>query len=189
MMGARGLKEASEIAILNANYMAKRLDGHYDVLYSGKGGVAHEFIMDVRPFEAAGVAAEDIAKRLMDYGYHAPTMCLPVTGTLMVEPTESESKAELDRFCDAMIAIRSEIQQLELGVADAEDNMLMNAPHPAHAVLAADWSHPYTREQAAYPAPWTREQKFWPATGRVDNAFGDRNVVCACPPVEAYADE
>ena len=189
MMGARGLKEASQMAILNANYMAKRLDGHYDVLYRGKGGVAHEFILDVRPFQAAGVGAEDIAKRLMDYGYHAPTMSWPVTGTLMVEPTESESKAELDRFCEAMIAIRSEIQQLELGVADAEDNMLMNAPHPAHAVLADDWSHPYTREQAAYPAPWTREQKVWPATGRVDNAFGDRNVVCACPPVEAYADE
>ena len=189
MMGPDGLKKASQMAILNANYMAKRLDGHYDVLYRGKGGVAHEFILDVRPFQAAGVSAEDIAKRLMDYGYHAPTMSWPVTGTLMVEPTESEAKAELDRFCEAMIAIRSEIQQLELGLADAGDNVLKNAPHPAHAVLAADWSHPYTREQAAYPAPWTREAKFWPTTGRVDNAFGDRNVVCACPPVDAYAEE
>ena len=189
MMGADGLKKASQTAILNANYMAKRLDGHYDVLYRGEGGVAHEFILDVRPFQAAGVGAEDIAKRLMDYGYHAPTMSWPVAGTLMVEPTESEARAELDRFCDAMIAIRSEIQELEIGGADPDDNVLKNAPHPAHAVLADAWDHPYTREQAAYPAPWTREAKFWPTTGRVDNAFGDRNVVCACPPVESYASE
>ena len=187
MMGADGLKRASQIAILNANYMAKRLEGHFDVLYRGPGGlVAHEFILDVRPFQAAGVSAEDIAKRLIDYGFHAPTMSWPVAGTLMVEPTESESKEELDRFCDAMIAIRTEIQELELGTADADDNVLRNAPHTAAEVTADDWPHPYTRQQAAYPAPWSREGKFWPSVGRVDNAFGDRNLVCSCPPMEDY---
>ena len=187
MMGAEGLKRASQTAILNANYMARRLEGHYDVLYRGPGGlVAHEFILDVRPFQKAGVGAEDIAKRLIDYGFHAPTMSWPVTGTLMVEPTESESKAELDRFCDAMIAIRTEIQEIELGTADADDNVLKNAPHTAAEVTADDWSHPYTRSQAAYPTG-DRQSKFWPTVGRVDNAYGDRNLVCSCPPMEAYA--
>ena len=188
MMGPEGLRRASLTAILNANYMAKRLDGHYDVLFRGPGGyVAHEFILDVRPFAKAGVSAEDIAKRLIDYGFHAPTMSWPVTGTLMVEPTESESQAELDRFCDAMIAIRTEIQELEIGTADAADNVLKNAPHTLAEVTADDWDHAYTRAQAAWPAPWTRERKLWPTVARVDNAFGDRNLVCACPPVESYA--
>ncbi|HYE94646.1 MAG TPA: aminomethyl-transferring glycine dehydrogenase [Rubricoccaceae bacterium] len=188
MMGPDGLKRASQTAILNANYMAKRLEEHYDVLYRGPNGmVAHEFILDVRPFQRAGISAEDIAKRLIDYGFHAPTMSFPVAGTLMIEPTESESKAELDRFCDAMIAIRAEIQQVELGLIDAKDNPLKNAPHTAAHVMADDWVHPYSREAAAYPASWVREGKFWPAVGRVDNAFGDRNLVCACPPLEAYA--
>ncbi|MCH7976040.1 MAG: aminomethyl-transferring glycine dehydrogenase subunit GcvPB, partial [Bacteroidetes bacterium] len=189
MMGGEGLKRASQFAILNANYMAKRLDGHYVVLYRGLGGLAaHEFILDIRPFQKVGVSAEDIAKRLIDYGFHAPTMSWPVAGTLMIEPTESESKAELDRFCDALIAILAEIQAIELGMADREDNVLKNAPHTAAHVVSDDWTHPYSREQAAYPAPWTREAKFWPFTGRVDNAFGDRNLVCSCPPVEEYVE-
>ena len=188
MMGAEGLTRASQIAILNANYMAKRLEGHYDVLYRGPGGlVAHEFILDVRPFQKAGITAEDIAKRLIDYGFHAPTMSWPVTGTLMVEPTESESKDELDRFCDAMIAIRTEIQEVEIGTADADDNVLKMAPHTVAEVTADDWAHPYTRTQAAWPAPWSHERKFWPSTARVDNAYGDRNLVCSCPPMEDYA--
>ncbi len=188
MMGAEGLKRASQTAILNANYMAKRLEGHYDVLYRGPNGyVAHEFILDVRPFQAAGVSAEDIAKRLIDYGFHAPTMSWPVAGTLMVEPTESEPKAELDRFCDAMIAIRTEIQEVELGTADADDNVLTNAPHTVAEVSADEWAHPYSRQQAAWPAPWSHERKFWPSVGRVDNAWGDRNLVCSCPPMEDYA--
>ncbi|HEX9951423.1 MAG TPA: aminomethyl-transferring glycine dehydrogenase [Rubricoccaceae bacterium] len=188
MMGPDGLRRASLTAILNANYMAKRLDGHYDILFRGPGGfVAHEFILDVRPFQKAGVSAEDIAKRLIDYGFHAPTMSWPVTGTLMVEPTESESRAELDRFCDAMIAIRTEIQELEIGTADAADNVLKNAPHTLAEVTADEWDHAYTRSQAAWPAPWTRERKLWPSVARVDNAFGDRNLVCSCPPMEDYA--
>ena len=188
MMGPDGLKRASLMAILNANYMAKRLEGHYDVLYRGPGGfVAHEFILDVRPFQKVGVSAEDIAKRLIDYGFHAPTMSWPVTGTLMVEPTESESLAELDRFVDALIAIRTEIQEIELGTADAEDNVLANAPHTVAEVTADDWAHAYTRQQAAYPTEDARERKFWPSVGRVDNAFGDRNLVCSCPPMEDYA--
>jgi len=148
--------------------------------------VAHEFILDTRPFQKAGVSVEDIAKRLIDYGFHAPTMSFPVAGTLMIEPTESESKAELDRFCDAMISIRAEIREVELGLADAADNVLKNAPHTAAHVVSDAWAHPYGREKAAYPAPWLREAKFWPSVGRVDNAFGDRNLVCACPPMEAY---
>ena len=188
MMGADGLRKASQAAILNANYMAKRLEGHYDVLYRGPNGyVAHEFILDVRPFTKAGVSAEDIAKRLIDYGFHAPTMSWPVTGTLMVEPTESESKAELDRFCDAMIAIRTEIQEIELGTADAADNVLKMAPHTVAEVTADEWSHPYTRAQAAFPADGLRDAKLWPTVARVDNAYGDRNLVCSCPPMEAYA--
>ncbi|HLE55717.1 MAG TPA: aminomethyl-transferring glycine dehydrogenase, partial [Rhodothermia bacterium] len=188
LLGKTGLRRSSEMAILNANYMARRLDGHYDILYRGPNGrVAHEFIVDLRPIKReTSISEEDVAKRLIDYGFHAPTMSWPVPGTMMVEPTESESKAELDRFCDAMIAIRSEIQAVQLGVADPVNNVLKNAPHTALAVISDDWDRPYSREQAAYPAPWTREFKFWPSVARVDNAFGDRNLVCSCLPVEAY---
>jgi len=189
MMGGAGLTRATQIAILNANYMAHRLQQHFRVLYTGAGGrVAHEFIVDLRAFKAtAGVEAEDVAKRLMDYGFHAPTMSFPVAGTLMIEPTESESKAELDRFCDAMIAIRGEIAAIERGDLPRDDNPLKHAPHTAAVVTSSTWEHAYTREQAAYPAPWLREHKYWPTVGRVDNAWGDRNLVCACPPLEDYA--
>ncbi|GAB4369814.1 MAG: aminomethyl-transferring glycine dehydrogenase [Acidobacteriota bacterium] len=189
MMGPDGMRRASEVAILNANYIARRLEDDYRVLYRGRDGlVAHECILDVRPFKAsAGVDAEDIAKRLMDYGFHAPTMSWPVAGTLMVEPTESESRFELDRFVEAMKAIREEIREIEQGRADREDNLLKNAPHTAVALAAEDWPHPYSRERAAFPTPFTREYKFWPATGRIDNAWGDRHLVCSCPPVEAWA--
>jgi glycine dehydrogenase len=189
LMGAAGLTEASKVAILNANYMAKRLEGAFDVLYTGESGrVAHEFILDLRPFKAAGVEAEDVAKRLMDYGFHAPTMSWPVPGTLMVEPTESESKAELDRLCDALLAIREEIREIAEGRMDRDDNPLKNAPHTAAAVTADEWTHSYTRQQAAYPLPWVKERKLWPAVGRVDNVYGDRNLFCACPPVESYGE-
>jgi glycine dehydrogenase len=188
LMGAEGLTRATQVAILNANYMAKRLGPHYPILFKGKSGrVAHEFVMDARRLEGdAGIKVEDIAKRLMDYGFHAPTMSWPVPGTLMIEPTESESKAELDRFCDAMIAIREEIRAIEKGKADRTDNVLKNAPHTAASLLSDQWSHPYPREQAAYPAPWLRDHKFWPAVGRIDNPYGDRNLVCTCPPMEHY---
>ncbi len=191
MLGADGLTRATQVAILNANYMAKRLDGPYEILYTGENGrVAHEFVIDCRPFKkTAGIEVEDIAKRLMDYGFHAPTMSWPVPGTLMIEPTESEPKDELDRFCDAMIAIRAEIQQIEDGALDREDNPLKHAPHTADAVTASDWPHSYSREQAAYPVPYLREHKFWPAVARVDNTYGDRNLVCACPPLEAFTDD
>ncbi|MGQ0766082.1 MAG: aminomethyl-transferring glycine dehydrogenase [Gemmatimonadota bacterium] len=189
MMGGEGLALATKVAILNANYVAHRLDPHFPVLYKGRNGrVAHECIVDPRPFkQATGVEVEDIAKRLIDYGFHAPTVSFPVAGTLMIEPTESESKAELDRFCEALIAIRGEMSEIEAGILDRADNPLKHAPHTQEAVVADDWSHAYPRERAAFPAPWTRDRKFWPAVGRVDNAFGDRNLVCACPPVEAYA--
>jgi glycine dehydrogenase len=188
MMGADGLALASTVAMLNANYVAKRLAGAYPTLYVGRNGrVAHECILDLRPLKAtSGIEAEDVAKRLMDYGFHAPTMSFPVAGTLMVEPTESESKAELDRFIDAMLAIREEIRAIEEGRADREDNPLKNAPHPAEAVVANEWTHEYSREQAAFPVSETRQFKFWPAVGRVDNVWGDRNLACACPPVEDY---
>jgi glycine dehydrogenase len=188
LMGGAGLTRATQVAILNANYMAKRLAGHYDELFTGQNGrVAHEFIIDCRPFLAsANITPEDIAKRLMDYGYHAPTMSWPVTGTLMIEPTESESKAELDRFCDALISIRQEIRDIETGKADKVDNALKNAPHPATVVMKTDWPHKYTREQAAYPAPWLKDYKFWPHVARVDNPYGDRNLVCTCPPITEY---
>ncbi len=188
MMGADGLLLATKHAILNANYMASRLRGHYDILYTGNHGrVAHEFILDCRHFKTeAGVSVDDIAKRLMDFGFHAPTMSWPVAGTLMVEPTESESKAELDRFCDAMIAIREEIAAIADGEMDREDNPLHHAPHTALVVGANEWSHAYPREQAAWPAQWLRDYKYWPPVGRVDNAFGDRNLMCMCPPVEAF---
>ncbi|MCU0541395.1 MAG: aminomethyl-transferring glycine dehydrogenase [Oscillatoriaceae cyanobacterium Prado104] len=189
MMGGVGLTEATKVAILNANYIAKRLESYYPVLYKGKAGlVAHECILDLRSLKkSAGIEVEDIAKRLMDYGYHAPTVSWPVAGTVMVEPTESESKQELDRFCDAMIAIRSEIAEIEKGNMDAQNNPLKNAPHTAESLMVAEWNRPYTREQAAYPAPWTREHKFWPVVGRIDNAFGDRNFVCSCLAMDAYS--
>lgn len=188
MMGAEGLLKATEVAILNANYVAARLQDHYPVLYTGQHGrVAHECILDIRPIkESCGISAEDIAKRLMDYGFHAPTMSFPVAGTLMVEPTESEGLAELDRFIDAMIAIRAEIAEVEAGTADPEDNVLRNAPHTAQMLLANNWHHAYTREQAAYPVASLRRSKYWPTVARVDNAYGDRNLVCSCPPLEAY---
>jgi glycine dehydrogenase len=189
MMGAAGLTQATKVAILNANYIAKRLETYYPVLYKGKNDlVAHECILDLRSLKkSANIEIDDIAKRLMDYGFHAPTVSWPVAGTIMVEPTESESKEELDRFCDAMIAIRQEIAEIESGKMDAEDNLLKNAPHTAESLIAGEWTHPYSREQAAYPAPWTRESKFWPSVGRIDAAFGDRNFVCSCLPMEAYA--
>ncbi len=189
LMGAEGLRRATEVAILNANYVAARLREHYPVLYAGRHGrVAHECILDVRPLkDTSGVSAEDIAKRLMDYGFHAPTMSFPVAGTLMVEPTESEGLHELERFIDAMIAIRAEIAQIERGERDREDNVLKNAPHTAQMLLAEEWHHDYPRQQAAYPVASLRETKYWPPVARVDNAYGDRNLVCACLPIEAYA--
>jgi glycine dehydrogenase len=189
MMGGEGLAQATRIAILNANYVAKRLEAHYPVLYKGRNGtVAHECIVDPRGFKAAtGVEVEDIAKRLMDYGYHAPTVSFPVPGTLMIEPTESESKAELDRFIESLAAIRGEIDEIAAGRLDRQDNPLKHAPHTMEAVVSDGWSRRYSRERAAFPLPWVRERKFWPAVGRVDNAYGDRNLVCSCPPVEEYA--
>jgi glycine dehydrogenase len=191
MMGAAGLTRATEVAILNANYIAARLRGHYPVLYSGPGGmVAHECIIDCRGFQAeAGVMVEDIAKRLQDFGYHAPTMSWPVAGTLMIEPTESESKAELDRFCEAMITIRAEIAAIAAGKLDRADNPLKHAPHTAREVTADVWTHAYTRTQAAFPLPWVAAGgKYWPPVKRVDNVYGDRNLACTCAPLEAYAE-
>jgi glycine dehydrogenase len=185
LMGPDGLKEATEVAILNANYIAKRLENHFPVLYKGSHGrVAHECILDLRGFKS--ITVEDVAKRLMDYGFHAPTISWPVPGTVMIEPTESESKAELDRFCDAMISIHAEIKAIEMGRADKTNNVLKNAPHTAEAVISDKWDRPYPREQAAYPAPWLRQHKFWPAVGRIDNVFGDRHLVCSCVGMEAY---
>lgn len=189
MMGADGLTDATKLAILNANYIAHRLDPYYPVLYKGKSGfVAHECILDLRSLKkSANITVEDVAKRLIDYGYHAPTVSWPVAGTVMVEPTESESLEELDRFCEAMIAIRQEVAAIERGEADSENNLLKNAPHTAESLLVGDWERPYSREQAAYPAPWTREHKFWSSVGRIDNAYGDRNLVCSCVGMEAYS--
>ncbi len=188
MMGPEGLTQATRVAILNANYMAKRLEASYPVLYKGDSGrVAHEFILDCRSLKkSAGVEAEDIAKRLMDYGFHAPTMSFPVAGTLMIEPTESESKEELDRFCDALLQIREEIRAIEEGRADKSDNPLKNAPHTALTLTANEWPHPYSREEAAFPTPWVRAHKFWPPVARIDNVYGDRHLVCVCPPMESY---
>ena len=187
MMGGEGLKRASQLAILNANYIARRLEEHYPVLYSGANGlVAHECILDLRPLkETSGISVDDVAKRLIDFGFHAPTMSFPVAGTLMIEPTESESKQELDRFCEAMIRIREEIRAVENGSLDKDDNPLKNAPHTA-AEIAGEWTHPYSREQAVYPVASLIEGKYWPPVGRVDNVFGDRNLVCACPSIESY---
>ena len=190
MMGGDGLKKATQVAILNANYMAKKLEEHFPILYRGISGYnAHEFIIDLRDLKKeSGISDEDVAKRLMDYGFHAPTMSFPVPGTLMIEPTESESKAEMDRFCNAMISIRQEIQNVKDGKTDSMDNPLKNAPHTASVVTANDWEHGYSRQEAAYPAPWLKEYKYWPPVGRVDNAFGDRNLICTCPPIETYED-
>ncbi len=190
MMSAEGLTEATKIAILNANYMAKRLEDYYPVLFKGKSGfVAHECIIDLRPLKKrAKVEVDDVAKRLIDYGFHAPTVSWPVIGTVMIEPTESESKEELDRFCDAMIAIHQEAEEIVKGKIDPEDNPLKNAPHTAESLICGEWRHPYTRETAAYPAPWTKEYKFWSVVGRINNAYGDRNLVCSCAGMEAYQD-
>jgi glycine dehydrogenase len=189
LMGQAGLLEATKVAILNANYIAKRLEGHYEPLYSGQNGlVAHECIIDTRPFKSsAGIDVEDIAKRIIDYGFHPPTVSFPVAGTLMVEPTESESKQELDRFCDALIAIREEMREVERGQADRENNLLRNAPHTLEDLVADSWDRPYSRERAGFPTPATRLHKVWPAVGRVDGAFGDRNLICVCPPMESFA--
>jgi len=189
LMGAEGLKRATQVAILNANYIAKRLEPHYPVVYKGaRGRVAHECIVDARPLKkVAGIEVDDVAKRLMDYGFHAPTMSFPIPGTLMIEPTESESKAELDRFCDAMIAIREEIAEIEAGKMSREDNLLKNAPHTAGTLLAAEWAHPYARERAAFPLPYVRAAKFWPSVGRLNNVLGDRKLFCTCPDISEYA--
>ena len=188
LMGADGLRKATQVAILAANYMAKRMHNDYKVMFVNKNGCcAHEFIIDCRMFDqSAEIKIDDIAKRLMDFGFHAPTMSWPVPGTLMIEPTESESKEELDRFCEAMIAIRAEIAQIEQGKSDRKDNPLKGAPHTAEAICADTWDHKYTRAHAAYPLPWVRNRKFWPAVGRVDNPYGDRNLVCSCEPLSAY---
>jgi glycine dehydrogenase len=186
MMGGAGLTEATKMAILNANYVARRLESSYPVFYRGKNGrVAHECILDVRHLKkAAGIEVDDIAKRLMDYGFHAPTMSFPIPGTLMIEPTESESKAELDRFCEAMISIRAEIKEIEDGAAPRDNNLLKNAPHTAAALLATEWKAPYARERAAYPLPSIRTHKFWPSVGRLNNVLGDRQLFCTCPPLQ-----
>jgi len=191
MLGAEGVTNATRYAILNANYMKARLEKHYKILYSGANGTcAHEFIVDLRPFKAsAGVEAEDVAKRLMDYGFHAPTLSFPVPGTIMIEPTESEDKAELDRFCDALISIHEEIRAIEEGKADKTDNALKNAPHTQQVIIAEEWKHAYTRNQAAFPLPYVRENKFWPSIARVNNTYGDRNLICTCEPVSSYAEE
>lgn len=191
MMGARGLTEATKVAILNANYIAKRLEPYYPVLFKGKSGlVAHECIIDLRPLKKlAGVEVEDVAKRLMDYGFHAPTVSWPVIGTIMIEPTESESQEELDRFCEAMISIYQEAETIAEGKIDPHNNPLKNAPHTAESLICGEWTRPYSREEAAYPAPWTKEHKFWPAVGRIDNAYGDRHLVCSCAGMEAYRED
>ena len=187
-MGAEGLTAATEVAILNANYIAKKLAPHYPVLYTGKHGlVAHECIIDLRGFKkTADIDVTDVAKRLMDYGFHAPTVSWPVPGALMIEPTESESKAELERFCDALISIREEIAEIEAGNADKADNVLKNAPHTAETVIQSDWCHPYSREKAVFPKPWVQDAKFWPPVARINEVYGDRNLMCACPPLDEY---
>jgi len=190
MMGAEGLRKATETAILNANYIAHRLERYFPVLFRGKSGqVAHECILDLRRWKAAGIEVEDVAKRLMDYGFHAPTVSWPVPGTMMIEPTESESRAELDRFCDALISIHGEMKKVESGEFDRTNNPLKRAPHTAAAVTADDWDRPYSRQTAAFPAPWLRAHKFWPAVARIDNVYGDRNLLCSCPPLESFTEE
>jgi glycine dehydrogenase len=191
MLGAEGLTNATRYAILNANYMKARLEKYYKILYSGtNGSCAHEFIVDLRPFKtSAGIEAEDVAKRLMDYNFHAPTLSFPVPGTIMIEPTESEDKAELDRFCEALISIYEEIRAIEEGKADKTDNALKNAPHTQHVICAGEWKHVYSRTQAAFPLSYVKENKFWPSVARVNNTFGDRNLICTCEPVSSYAEE
>ncbi len=188
MMGTEGLTQATSVAILNANYMASRLQAHYPVLYRGnKGLVAHECIIDLRPLKASsGIEVEDVAKRLMDYGYHAPTVSFPVAGTMMIEPTESESLQEIDRFCDVMIQIRNEIREIEEGRADRAQNVVKLAPHTATQVTSDSWDRPYSRQIAAFPTEWVKANKFWPAAARIDNVYGDRNLICTCAPVETY---
>lgn len=189
MMGRLGLTRATQLAILNANYIKERLSGHYEVLYTGKNGrAAHEMIIDCREFKKAGIEVEDIAKRLMDYGFHAPTVSFPVAGTMMIEPTESETKDELDRFCDAMIGIREEIREVENGLYSKEDNVLKHAPHTAAVAVDTAWDRPYSREKAIYPLEAVKANKFWPSVGRIDSAYGDRNLVCSCLPLEDYQD-
>ncbi|RPI67089.1 MAG: glycine dehydrogenase (aminomethyl-transferring), partial [Ignavibacteriae bacterium] len=189
MMGSEGLTQATRLAILNANYIKARLEKEYKILYLGsKGRVAHEMIVDLREFkQRGGLEAEDVAKRLMDYGFHAPTLSFPVPGTIMIEPTESESKAELDRFCDALLSVRKEIEDVCTGAVDAKDNVLKNAPHTQYVATADVWEHSYTRQQAVYPLSWVRDRKFWPSIGRIDNAYGDRVFICSCPSIEEYA--
>jgi glycine dehydrogenase len=188
MMGGDGLTNATKYAILNANYIKERLNGHYKILYTGTNGrAAHEMIVDCRDFKKAGVEVEDIAKRLMDYGFHAPTVSFPVAGTLMIEPTESEPKEELDRFVDALIEIRNEIREIEEGKYSKEENVLKHAPHTAAVITADEWTRPYSRQKAAYPLAFVKDMKFWPSVSRVDNAYGDRNLVCSCLPIEEYA--
>ncbi len=191
MLGAEGITEATKLAILNANYLKSRLSAHYSILYVGKNGYcAHEFILDLRPFKSVGIGAEDVAKRLIDYGFHAPTLSFPVAGTLMIEPTESEDQEELDRFCEALIQIKSEIDEIARGEYPADNNVMVNAPHPISLVVSDNWSFPYSREKAAYPLPYVREHgKCWPTVRRVDNAYGDRTLICTCPPIEMYAED
>lgn len=188
MMGTDGLKQATLVSILSANYIAKKLEKAFPILYKGKEGlVAHECILDLRALKkTSGIDVNDVAKRLMDYGFHAPTMSWPVAGTLMVEPTESESKGELDRFIEAMLKIHQEIQAIENKKMDAENNPLKNSPHTARALMKTEWNHPYSREEAAFPLPWVKRNKIFPAVGRVDNVYGDRNLVCACPSTDSY---
>jgi glycine dehydrogenase len=188
LMGGEGLTQATQAAIMNGNYIAKKLETHYPVLFKGaKGRVAHECILDLRPLKTeTGIEVEDIAKRLMDYGFHAPTISFPVSGTLMIEPTESETKAEMDRFIEAMISIRGEIEEVRLKKADPKNNVLKNAPHTAEVATSNEWMYPYAREKAIYPLPFVKSKKFWPSVSRIDNVYGDRNLICSCPPIEDY---
>ena len=188
MLGSEGCTNATKYAILNANYLKSKLEKQYDILFVSKSGrVAHEFIIDFRKWKnTIGLEVEDVAKRLMDYGFHAPTVSFPVAGTLMIEPTESESKEELDRFIDAMLGIRKEIEEIENGSADKTDNVLKNAPHTVNDIITADWHHAYTREKAVYPIAYLKDKKFWPSVSRINNTYGDRNLICTCPPIESY---
>jgi len=187
LLGKTGCKQATEYAILTANYIKSRLEGDYDVLYTGEQGrAAHELIVDLRGFKSIGVSAEDIAKRLMDYGFHAPTLSFPVAGTIMIEPTESEDKAELDRFCDALLQIRKEIEEVATGRVEAATSVLHHAPHKQIVVVSDNWDRPYSREKAVYPLPFVRDNKFWPQIGRVNNTYGDKNLICSCPSIESY---
>ncbi|MCW8883631.1 MAG: glycine dehydrogenase (aminomethyl-transferring), partial [Motiliproteus sp.] len=188
LLGAEGLKKSTQVAILNANYLTEKLSEHYPILYRGRNNrVAHECIVDIRPIkDSSGITEEDIAKRLMDFGFHAPTMSFPVPGTLMIEPTESESKAELDRFIEAMVTIRKEIKEVESGAIDADNNPLKNAPHTQADIIEGDWDRPYSREQAVFPVAGLKASKFWPTVNRIDNVYGDRNFVCSCPDIDSY---